>query len=498
MFVCVELLALKNIKTITGLQKVVLKDWQRCIDCLKAELPSQQFNTWIRPLHVEFDAGTLRVFAPNRFILDWVKSKFLDRIAELLAQSVADLEISLEVTPQTSGVRSAPPVASIIHHNEQSDRVSLIPQAQPRPVNNYVQAANANARQHVDTIIEGKLRHRGALNSDSTFDNFIEGKSNQLARAAAMQVAENPGYAYNPLFIYGGVGLGKTHLMHAIGNFLVAKKPNAKVVYLHSETFAQSMVTALQLNAINEFKRFYRSVDALLIDDIQFFAGKERSQEEFFHTFNALLEGGQQIILTCDRYHKEINGLEERLKSRFGWGLTVAVEPPELETRAAILINKAELCHVELPYESALFIAQRLRSNVRELEGALKRVIAHANFKRERIDVELIKEALRDLFAIQDKLVTIDNIQRSVAEYYKIKMGDMISKRRNRSVARPRQVAMSLSKELTNHSLPEIGDAFGGRDHTTVMHACKQVNKLRHTSTDIEEDYNNLLRSLSS
>jgi len=351
---------------------------------------------------------------------------------------------------------------------------------------------------NVDTIIEGKLRHRGALNRENTFENFIEGKSNQLARAAAIQVAENPGYAYNPLFIYGGVGLGKTHLMHAIGNYLVAKKPGAKVVYLHSETFVATMVTALQLNAINEFKRFYRSVDALLIDDIQFFAGKERSQEEFFHTFNALLEGGQQIILTCDRYHKEINGLEERLKSRFGWGLTVAVEPPELETRAAILINKAALSNVHLPNEAALFIAQRLRSNVRELEGALKRVIAHANFKGEQISLDLIKEALRDLFALQDKLVTIDNIQRSVAEYYKIKMADMLSKRRNRSVARPRQVAMTLSKELTNHSLPEIGDAFGGRDHTTVIHACKQVNKLRHSSIDIEEDYNNLLRSLSS
>ena len=353
-------------------------------------------------------------------------------------------------------------------------------------------------RRNVDTIIEGKLRHRGALNRENTFENFIEGKSNQLARAAAIQVAENPGYAYNPLFIYGGVGLGKTHLMHAIGNYLVAKKPGAKVVYLHSETFVATMVTALQLNAINEFKRFYRSVDALLIDDIQFFAGKERSQEEFFHTFNALLEGGQQIILTCDRYHKEINGLEERLKSRFGWGLTVAVEPPELETRAAILINKAALSNVHLPNEAALFIAQRLRSNVRELEGALKRVIAHANFKGEQISLDLIKEALRDLFALQDKLVTIDNIQRSVAEYYKIKMADMLSKRRNRSVARPRQVAMTLSKELTNHSLPEIGDAFGGRDHTTVIHACKQVNKLRHSSIDIEEDYNNLLRSLSS
>ena len=354
------------------------------------------------------------------------------------------------------------------------------------------------AKSGVDTIIEGKLSHQGALNRENTFDNFVEGKSNQLARAAAMQVAENPGFAYNPLFIYGGVGLGKTHLMHAIGNYLKQKKPNAKVVYLHSETFVATMVTALQLNSINEFKRFYRSVDALLIDDIQFFAGKERSQEEFFHTFNALLEGGQQIILTSDRYHKEINGLEERLKSRFGWGLTVAVEPPELETRAAILMNKAALVNVSLPNDAAMFIAQRLRSNVRELEGALKRVIAHASFKGEAISIDLIKEALRDLFALQDKLVTIDNIQRTVAEYSKIKMSDMLSKRRNRSVARPRQVAMCLAKELTNHSLPEIGDAFGGRDHTTVMHACKQIAKLRQTSIDIEEDYNNLLRLLSS
>jgi chromosomal replication initiator protein len=358
--------------------------------------------------------------------------------------------------------------------------------------------SNETSGSLVDTIIEGKLSHRGTLNHENTFDNFVEGKSNQLARAAAMQVAENPGFAYNPLFIYGGVGLGKTHLMHAVGNHLRLKKPDAKIVYLHSETFVGTMVNALQLNAINDFKRFYRSADALLIDDIQFFAGKERSQEEFFHTFNALLEGGQQIILTSDRYHKEIDGLEERLKSRFGWGLTVAVEPPELETRAAILMNKAALSHVTLPNDAAMFIAQRLRSNVRELEGALKRVIAHANFKGESISVELIKEALRDLFSLQDKLVTIDNIQRTVAEYYKIKMSDMLSKRRNRSVARPRQVAMCLSKELTNHSLPEIGDGFGGRDHTTVMHACKQIANLRQGSIDIEEDYNNLLRLLSS
>lgn len=483
--------------------------WQECIDCLKAELPSQQFNTWIRPLHVELDSSVLRIFAPNRFILDWVKGKFLPRIVEIVAGSgAAPLEIQLEVFSgdasqqvASAGQQQSTKPGGFRTSVTDNSNNQLTTQPMPAPaiaLNSNTNRAAVPERRNVDIVIEGKLRHRGALNIENTFDNFVEGKSNQLARAAAMQVAENPGYAYNPLFIYGGVGLGKTHLMHAIGNYMVAKKPGAKVVYLHSETFVATMVTALQLNAINEFKRFYRSVDALLIDDIQFFAGKERSQEEFFHTFNALLEGGQQIILTCDRYHKEINGLEERLKSRFGWGLTVAVEPPELETRAAILMNKAALSNIELPNDVAMFIAQRLRSNVRELEGALKRVIAHSNFTGQKIDLDLIKEALRDLFALQDKLVTIDNIQRSVAEYYKIKMADMLSKRRNRSVARPRQVAMSLSKELTNHSLPEIGDAFGGRDHTTVMHACKQVKKLRGSSIDIQEDYNNLLRSLSS
>ncbi len=477
---------------------MVVTDWQKCIDCLQAELPSQQFNTWIRPLHAKADAGVLRIFAPNRFIKDWVKGKFLHRIREILNESDEQgFSISLEVVAPGSPYLS-PPAPNTHPAPEDEDK----PQAEagPKPVRFPARAGpavNGNSR-NMDITIEGKLRHRGALNQENTFENFIVGKSNQLARAAAEQVAENPGDAYNPLFIYGGVGLGKTHLMHAIGNYLVAKKPTAKVVYLHSETFVATMVTALQLNAMGEFKRFYRSVDALLIDDIQFFSGKERSQEEFFHTFNALLEGGHQIILTCDRFHKEINGLEERLKSRIGWGLTVAVEPPELETRAAILINKAERCNVSLPYEAAFFIAQRLRSNVRELEGALKRVIAHANFKGEPIGLDLIKEALRDLFALQDKLVTIDNIQRSVAGYYKIRMSDMLSKRRNRSVARPRQVAMTLSKELTNHSLPEIGDAFGGRDHTTVLHACKQIHRLRHSSTDIQEDYKNLLRSLSS
>ena len=489
-------------------KNVAITIWQECVDCLKAELPSQQFNTWIRPLHVELDSSVLRILAPNRFILDWVKGKFLPRIAEIVTESgEASLEIQLAVFCGDASQRVARSQSASASELKSKKRISetvnatnhLKALAVSAPVisSNSSRSVESTGR-NVDIVIEGKLRHRGALNVTNTFDNFVEGKSNQLARAAAIQVAENPGYAYNPLFIYGGVGLGKTHLMHAIGNYMVSKKPDAKVVYLHSETFVATMVTALQLNAINEFKRFYRSVDALLIDDIQFFAGKERSQEEFFHTFNALLEGGQQIILTCDRYHKEINGLEERLKSRFGWGLTVAVEPPELETRAAILMNKAALSNIELPNDVAMFIAQRLRSNVRELEGALKRVIAHSNFTGQRIDLDLIKEALRDLFALQDKLVTIDNIQRSVAEYYKIKMADMLSKRRNRSVARPRQVAMCLSKELTNHSLPEIGDAFGGRDHTTVMHACKQVKKLRSSSIDIQEDYNNLLRSLSS
>ncbi|MGL4614997.1 MAG: chromosomal replication initiator protein DnaA, partial [Shewanella sp.] len=340
--------------------------------------------------------------------------------------------------------------------------------------------------------------HRSNINPTYQFDNFVEGKSNQLGKAAALQVAENPGGAYNPLFLYGGTGLGKTHLLHAVGNGIIKNNPNAKVVYMHSERFVQDMVKALQNNAIEEFKRYYRSVDALFIDDIQFFANKDRSQEEFFHTFNALLEGNHQIILTSDRYPKEIDGVEDRLKSRFGWGLTVAIEPPELETRVAILMRKAEESGINLPDEVAFFIAKRLRSNVRELEGALNRVIANANFTGRPITIDFVREALRDLLALQEKLVTIDNIQKTVAEYYKIKMADMLSKRRSRSVARPRQVAMALSKELTNQSLPEIGDAFGGRDHTTVLHACRKIAQLREESHDIKEDYANLIRTLSS
>jgi len=477
--------------------------WGQCLDRLQEELPSQQFNMWIRPLQAEEDGPQLRLLAPNRFVLDWVNEKFLNRISELMR------EIAIDEEPLTVvlaiGSRQSRPTASVVdtstgpsgrsvtvvahdvsRRSDNSGQSELdLPDTRPKP-----------PKREVD--VGGTIKHKTNLNPSFIFSSFVEGKSNQLARAAATQVAENPGQAYNPLFLYGGVGLGKTHLMHAVGNFMMTQNPNAKVVYLHSERFVADMVKALQINAINEFKRFYRSVDALLIDDIQFFAGKERSQEEFFHTFNALLEGGQQMILTSDRYPKEIMGVEERLKSRFGWGLTVAVEPPELETRVAILMKKAEQAKINLPDEAAFFVAQRVRSNVRELEGALKRVIANAHFTGKPISLEFVKESLKDLLALQEKQVSIDNIQRTVAEYFKIKMADILSKRRSRSVARPRQIAMALAKELTNHSLPEIGDAFGGRDHTTVLHACRKIKELREESSDVREDYTNLLRSLTS
>ncbi|WP_152387929.1 chromosomal replication initiator protein DnaA [Azotobacter salinestris] len=477
--------------------------WQQCVELLRDELPAQQFNTWIRPLQVEADGDELRVYAPNRFVLDWVNEKYLGRLLELLGERSEDVTPSVSLligskrspAPRAAQPASPPPPVVQAPAPAAIDEVST---ARPVDVQPQPAANPAAVRTERSVQVEGALKHTSYLNRAFTFENFVEGKSNQLARAAAWQVADNPKHGYNPLFLYGGVGLGKTHLMHAVGNHLLKKNPNAKVVYLHSERFVADMVKALQLNAINEFKRFYRSVDALLIDDIQFFAKKERSQEEFFHTFNALLEGGQQVILTSDRYPKEIEGLEERLKSRFGWGLTVAVEPPELETRVAILMKKAEQTKVELPHDAAFFIAQRIRSNVRELEGALKRVIAHSHFTNHPITIELIRESLKDLLALQDKLVSVDNIQRTVAEYYKIKIADLLSKRRSRSVARPRQVAMALSKELTNHSLPEIGDSFGGRDHTTVLHACRKIAELRETDADIREDYKNLLRTLTT
>jgi chromosomal replication initiator protein len=485
--------------------------WRQCVELLRDELPSQQFNTWIRPLQVDAEGDELRVYAPNRFVLDWVNEKYIGRLAELLAERSTGIipAISLLIGSRRS---SAPKYAAVSLQVSQLNSLDTevshvkVPIQEPSiaPSRSDVEPSISGVspsiavRSERSIQVEGGLKHISYLNRSFTFENFVEGKSNQLARAAAWQVADNPKHGYNPLFLYGGVGLGKTHLMHAVGNHLLSKNPSAKVIYLHSERFVADMVKALQLNAINEFKRFYRSVDALLIDDIQFFAKKERSQEEFFHTFNALLEGGQQVILTSDRYPKEIEGLEERLKSRFGWGLTVAVEPPELETRVAILMKKADQAKVELPHDAAFFIAQRIRSNVRELEGALKRVIAHSHFMGRDITIELIRESLKDLLALQDKLVSIENIQRTIAEYYKIKISDLLSKRRSRSIARPRQVAMALSKELTNHSLPEIGGSFGGRDHTTVLHACRKIAELRDSDADIREDYKNLLRTLTT
>ena len=439
--------------------------WNRCIRDLQAELPEQQFNTWIRPLQAIEDEGRLRLLAPNRFVVDWLQEHYIQRILEILDGSGGETELVVEV-----GSRDGAP----------QPRVPSPTRAPAMPSPERAAATMASR-----------------LNPAFTFQTFVEGKSNQLARAAATQVGENPGSSYNPLFIYGGVGLGKAHLMHAVGNAMVAKNPGARVAYVHSERFVGDMVRGLQHNKISEFKRSYRSLDALLIDDIQFFAGKERSQEEFFHTFNALLEGQRQIVLTCDRYPKEVVGLEERLKSRFGWGLTVAIEPPELETSVAILMSKAEADGVELPEQVAFFIAKRIRSNVRELEGALRRVIANSKFTGRPINLEFAKEALRDLLALQERLVSIENIQKTVAEYFKLRVGDLLSKKRSRSIARPRQIAMALAKELTNHSLPEIGDAFGGRDHTTVLHACRRIESLRETEKRVDEDYLNLLRTLT-
>ncbi|WP_017429126.1 chromosomal replication initiator protein DnaA [Vreelandella jeotgali] len=483
--------------------------WHQCLDYLQDELSSQQFNTWIRPLQAEQgETNEIFLLAPNRFVRDWVSDKYAGRISELMRELAPTRppRVSLSVGSRRAAA-PAPQPRDLGHPVSAVPSGKSAPSVQPPPRGDIADEREINRLSQETTHrqgggrqvqVEGSLKHGSGLNPNFTFDTFVEGKSNQLARAASRQVSENPGGAYNPLFLYGGVGLGKTHLMHAVGNALAGQRENARVVYLHSERFVADMVKALQLNAINDFKRFYRSVDALLIDDIQFFAGKERSQEEFFHTFNALLEGGQQMILTSDRYPKEINGVEERLKSRFGWGLTVAIEPPELETRVAILMKKADQAKVDLPHDAAFFIGQKIRSNVRELEGALKKVIADSHFMGKPITQDFIRESLKDLLALQDKQVGVDNIQRTVAEYYKIKVADLLSKRRSRSVARPRQVAMSLAKELTNHSLPEIGDAFGGRDHTTVLHACRKVKALQEDNADIREDYKNLLRLLTS
>jgi chromosomal replication initiator protein len=433
--------------------------WNNCLSKLENEISSSDFSTWIRPLQAIESDGQLKLLAPNRFVLDWVKEHHFAKIEETIHEfSNGALELNLEIGTKKS--------------------------VTPTPVK-------------IAQSPETKKSQPNFLNKAFTFDNFVEGKSNQLARAASTQVAENIGKAYNPLLIYGSSGLGKTHLMHAIGNAVLQKNPAAKIIYLHSEKFVQDMVKALQQNAINSFKEFYRGVDVLLIDDIQFFAGKERSQEEFFHTFNTLLEKKHQVVLTCDKYPKEIVGLEDRLKSRFGWGLPVSIEPPDMETRAAILMKKAALVNVDLPQEVAFFIARRIPSNVRDLEGALRRVIANSQFTGQKITIDFTKEALHDLISLQDKLVNIDNIQKTVAEYFKIRVADLSAKNRRQSITRPRQIAMSLARELTSHSLPEIGEAFGGRDHTTVINACKRIQELKEADPKIAEDYSNLLRTLS-
>ena len=455
--------------------------WQHCLDRLGAEITNQQFDTWIRPLHCIHESDRLRLMAPNAFVLDWVKKNYLDRLRGYVTDldPSEELAISLEIGSAPRAVPTMPMTTAL------------------------TATAGSGAARATGQAPTGQVEVRPLIKSNTnpefTFDSFVEGKSNQLARAASMQIGDNPGVVFNPLFIYGGVGLGKTHLMHAVGNRILHNNPNAQVLYMHSEGFVADMVKALQHGTIDDFKRRMRSVNALLIDDVQFFAGKERSQEEFFHTFNALFEAGQQIILTSDRFPKEVEGLEDRLKSRFGWGLTVAVEPPDLETRVAILKSKAvQLFSIDLPNEVAFFIGKRVRSNIRELEGALRRIVANAQFTGRPIDVDFAKEALRDMIAAQDKLVTIDNIQKTVSEYYKIRASEMLSSKRSRMIARPRQVAMALAKELTNHSLPEIGEAFGGRDHTTVLYATRKIAELRETDQRVSEDYNNLLRTLSN
>ena len=428
--------------------------WSKFTEKLESKLSQDEFNTWIRPLKGSLQKNKLEITAPNDFVLNYIVENLSEEINTII-------------------------------NKELKQDISLVFKTLDKET--FVDKYKTANKQPKTTLVDAYV-----------FDSFVEGKSNHVALAAAKQVASNPSGDYNPLFIYGGVGLGKTHLMHAVGNQILQNDPDKRIVYVHSEKFVSDMVKALQLGAMNEFKSFYRNADALLIDDIQFFAGKEQSQEEFFHTFNALLDQNNQMILTCDKYPKEIDGLEDRLKSRLGWGLPVVIDPPELETRAAVLLKKASLMGVELPEDCAIYIAQRIRSNIRELEGALKRVSANAKFTDRPIDLALVKDALKDLFVISAKMVSIENIQKTVSEYYNIKLSDLLSKRRSRSITRPRQLAMSLTKRLTNHSLPEIGEAFNGRDHTTVIHACKKIKELRVENSSLEEDYKNLIRSLTN
>lgn len=447
--------------------------WDQCIASLKGDLTTAEYNTWILPLQAIEEKNSIRLFAPNRFVKEWVQQHYEYRIAQMCSHLSGG-----QITSVTFNIGSS----------RSSDSGSTAGN----------DATHTSERASLPETEVLAARSACNLSTEFTFDTFVEGKSNQIARAASIQIGKNPGAAYNPLFVYGGVGLGKTHLMHAVGNMVLATNPSARVVYLHSERFVAEMVKALQHNRIDEFKKRYRSVNALLIDDVQFFAGKERSQEEFFHTFNALFDSRQQIVLSSDRFPKEVSGLEERLRSRFGWGLTVAIEPPDLETRVAILHSKATHLRIDLPEDVAFFVGRRIRSNIRDLEGALRRLAANSQFTGRPVNLDFAKDALRDMLAAQDKQVTIPNIQKTVAEYYKIRTTDLLSSKRSRSIARPRQVAMALAKELTKHSLPEIGNAFGGRDHTTVLHATRKIKSLQETDASIEEDYNNLFRTLTS
>ena len=435
--------------------------WDHCLAALRSDLTEQQFNTWIKPLLVieDEEGPSLTLLAPNKFVVNWVQKNYLEQI-KTAAEKRLRAKTTVAISVGDQGIAKTSP---------------------PK-----------------ETRKTSPSRAVGApLNPLYTFEGFVAGKSNQIARAAAIQITENPGTSYNPFFIYGGVGLGKTHLMQSVGNKINSTNKNTKVAYVHSERFVGEMVSALQHNTINVFKNQYRSLDVLLIDDIQFFAGKERSQEEFFHTFNVLLEANKQIIITSDRYPKEIRGLEERLKSRFGWGLTVCIDPPELETCVAILKVKSSIEGFDLPEEVAFFIANKIRSNVRELEGALRKLMANCKFTNRTASVDIARESLRDLLAIQAKQITIENIQKTIAEYYNIRISDLLSKRRNRSITRPRQLAMAVTRELTSHSLPEIGDSFGGRDHTTVLHACKKTIELKNNDNRFNEDYENIIRSLN-
>ena len=483
--------------------------WQRCLDVFHEELTPQQYGTWIRPLSVESAGDGYTVRVPNRFVLQWIKDRFAARIGELAEAAegrTVPIQYAIADAPKARPRRGASPWPATTRWSP-TDRSRPLPAADaagdsPASRDGGPSGARFAARPPRPfgagsgaTALPSRRNDATSLNPAFTFEAFVSGKANQLARAAGLQVADHP-TSYNPLFVYGGVGLGKTHLVQAIGNHILAGNPAAKIRYTHAETYVSDVVRAYQHKSFDEFKRYYRSLDLLLIDDIQFFNGKSRTQEEFFYLFNTLIEAHKQVVITCDTYPKEIEGIEERLISRFGWGLTVALEPPELEMRVAILLAKAASVRVKLDEQVAFFIAKHIRSNVRELEGALKRVLAYSSFHGHEVTLAVAKESLRDLLAVQNRQISIENIQKTVADYYKIRTSDMHSKKRSRAVARPRQVAMALAKELTQLSLPEIGSNFGGRDHTTVLHACRQIAKLRDTVPEMNHDVNFLLQVL--